>query len=76
MFHQTKRSATLCIRTTYMVIKELDNMDCWYCQTQLIWKSDFPYDEWYGEGEGIVTVLECPNCGAECVMSLRDDEDE
>lgn len=50
---------------------------CWYCGADLMWQSDFNYDEVYGEGEGIVTYLICPGCGAEVEYSLReDDEDE
>ena len=40
----------------------------------MIWESDFNYDEVYGEGDGIVTYLHCPSCGADCKFSRRDDE--
>ena len=49
--------------------------DCWYCGTKLVWDSDFNYDEVFGEGEGIVTMLHCPECGAEVQFSLRDDDE-
>ena len=48
---------------------------CWYCGGKLCWDSDYNYDEVFGEGEGIVTMLHCINCGAEVQYSLRDDED-
>lgn len=48
---------------------------CWYCGSELIWQSDFSYDEVYGEGEGIVSYLTCSGCGAEVEYSLRDDEE-
>ena len=51
-------------------------MRCWYCGEDMIWESDFNYDEVYGEGDGIVTYLHCPSCGADCKFSRRDDEDD
>ena len=42
----------------------------------MIWESDFNYDEVYGEGDGIVTYLHCPSCGADRKFSRRDDEDD
>lgn len=45
----------------------------WYCGTEMIWQSDFNYDEIYGEGEGIVSILTCPKCNAEAQFSIRDD---
>lgn len=47
---------------------------CWYCGGQLIWNSDFNYDEVYGEGDGIATFLTCTDCGAEVQYGLRTDE--
>lgn len=54
---------------------------CWYCGGEIIWQSDFNYDEVYDEGEGTVTYLVCSNCGADIEYSLRyeegkDDEQE
>ena len=49
---------------------------CWYCSGQLIWDSDFNYDEVFGEGEGGVKYLHCSQCGAEVQYSLRDDDDQ
>lgn len=48
--------------------------NCWYCGTEMIWQSDFNYDEVYAEGEGIVSFLICPKCGAEAQFSIRDDD--
>ena len=50
--------------------------DCWFCGHEMIWQSDFNYDEVHGEGEGIVTYLSCPNCEAMAEFSLRDDDDD
>jgi DNA-directed RNA polymerase subunit RPC12/RpoP len=49
---------------------------CWYCGGELCWDCDYNYDEVYGEGEGIVTMLHCMDCGAEVQYSLRDDEED
>lgn len=50
--------------------------NCWYCGGELLWQSDFNYDEVYLEGEGIVTYLVCTNCGADVEFSLRTDNQE
>ena len=50
--------------------------NCWFCGTPMIWQSDFNYDEVYGEGEGVVSFLMCPNCKAMAEFSLRNDEEE
>ena len=49
-------------------------MKCWYCGNELIWQSDFNYDEVFEEGDGIVTYLKCSNddCGAEVQISKKD----
>lgn len=51
---------------------------CWFCGSPMNWNSDFNYDEVYGEGEGIVSMLTCmnPECGAEAEFSLRTDTEE
>lgn len=49
---------------------------CWYCRGDLIWQSDFNYDEVHGEGEGIVSYLHCSNCGAMVEYSLKDEADQ
>lgn len=50
--------------------------DCWFCGADLIWQSDFNYDEIHGEGEGIVAILICSECGAMVEFSLRTDEED
>ena len=49
---------------------------CWLCGGRLIWQSDYNYDEIYGEGEGIVAILQCSECGASVEYALRTDEEE
>ena len=37
-------------------------MNCWHCQTELIWGGDFDFEDYGLEDEGIVSNLSCPNC--------------
>ena len=44
-------------------------MNCWHCNTELIWGGDHDLEENDGKNIGIgaydmVTNLSCPNCGA------------
>lgn len=39
-------------------------MKCWFCGGELIWNCDYSFDDYGYDGEGIVTVLTCSNCGA------------
>ena len=38
-------------------------MNCWHCNTELIWGSDSDLDG-FSEEYDMVTNLSCPNCGA------------
>ena len=37
-------------------------MNCWHCNTELVWGGDFTFEEYGLEGEGIVSNLSCPIC--------------
>ena len=37
--------------------------NCCLCGHEMIWQSDFSFEEFCTEGEGIVSIWECPNCG-------------
>lgn len=40
--------------------------ECFHClQKTVIWDSDFTYEDYEMEGEGIIHVCHCTNCGAE-----------
>jgi hypothetical protein len=61
--------------------KKEKKMNCWHCNTELIWNIDFSYEDYMIEGDGIVTILSCPNedCGVDRVevyCDLGDDEEE
>ena len=52
---------------------------CFHClQNTLCWECDYDYEDYGYEGEGIVQVLHCSNCGAEveCKIPIRDEEEK
>lgn len=39
---------------------------CFHCLNQsLIWDNDYSFEDFGYEGDGIVQILHCSNCGAE-----------
>lgn len=51
-------------------------MKCWFCGHELIWQSDFDFEDYGYEGEGIVAVLSCSHCNAyvECMLSFNEED--
>jgi transcription elongation factor Elf1 len=52
--------------------------ECFHCgQRSVIWQNDFTFADFGYEGEGIVHVCHCSNCGAniEYYVPLSDDND-
>ena len=41
--------------------KKETTMNCWHCNTELIWGGDFDFEDYGREDEGIVSNLSCPN---------------
>ena len=39
-------------------------MNCWHCNTELIWGSDFDIDH-ESDNYSMMTALHCPNCGCD-----------
>lgn len=40
--------------------------ECFHCCTKsVVWDADFDFSDWGLEGEGVVHVCHCTNCGAE-----------
>ena len=37
-------------------------MNCWHCNTELIWGCDHDFEDCGIDGKGIVSSLSCPNC--------------
>lgn len=62
--------------------KEIKAMyECFHClQKAVIWDSDFDFSDMGYEGEGVVHICHCANCGAEieyrCSNKGGDSEDE
>ena len=51
--------------------------ECFHCgQRAVIWGADFTFDDYGLDGEGIVHVCHCSNCGAEIEYYIRIDEEE
>ena len=49
-------------------------MSCYHCGNKLIWNSDFGYEDYGLEGEGIISVLSCSYCNAMVEVYLPLDE--
>ena len=45
-------------------------MNCYHCNTELIWGGDHDFEDYGMEDEGIVTNLSCPNCEAHVEVYL------
>ena len=49
---------------------------CFHCLHQsVVWQNDFSFEDFGYEGEGIVQICSCTNCGAEIQYTLRLDEE-
>ena len=54
--------------------------ECFHCgERAVIWDSDFSFEDFCLEGEGIVHVCHCSNCGAtieyRVPLSCKDEDD-
>lgn len=47
---------------------------CWFCGAEMIWQSDFSFEDYGIEGDGIVAVLCCPNCDAQAEFFSKGDD--
>lgn len=48
---------------------------CFHCLANaVIWQSDFTFEDFGYDGEGIVHVLTCMNCGAEIEYDVPDND--
>lgn len=53
--------------------------ECFHCgKKAVVWQSDFDFSDYGYDGEGIVQVLHCSNCGAEIEykIPLKENENE
>lgn len=50
---------------------------CFHCLHNTVhWESDFTFEDYGLEGEGIIHVCHCSNCGADIEYQIRLDEEE
>ena len=48
--------------------------ECFHClQKSVIWDSDFDFSDYGYDGEGVVHVCHCANCGADIEYRVRTD---
>lgn len=51
--------------------------ECFHCgKKAVIWDSDFSFEDYGREGEGIIHVCHCTNCGAEITYEISLDNEE
>ena len=51
--------------------------ECFHCGCRsVIWDSDFTFEDYGYEGEGLIHVCHCENCGAEIMYMIAEDNDE
>lgn len=50
--------------------------NCWFCGSKMIWNSDFSFEDYGYEGEGVVAVLSCSNedCGVNAEFKSKLEE--
>lgn len=64
------------------LIKPRGTYECFHCGNKtVVWDSDFDFSDYGLEGEGVIHVCHCANCGAEIEYRISndvegDDEDE
>ena len=47
---------------------------CWFCGSEMIWGSDFSYEDYGLEGDGIVATLTCSGCEAFAEFYTKPEE--
>lgn len=51
--------------------------ECFHCCTRgVIWDADFDFSDYGIEGEGVINVCHCVNCGAHIEYYVRTDGGE
>lgn len=51
--------------------------ECFHCGAKaVIWDCDYDFEDFGYEGEGVVQVLHCENCGAYIEYRIGEEEDE
>ena len=51
-------------------------MECWHCNSNVIWGGDHDYEDYGLEGNGIVSNLSCSECKATYIVYLPIEKKE
>jgi len=51
-------------------------MNCWFCGSDMIWGSDFNFEDYGLEGEGVVATLTCSGCEAYAEYYSKPEEED
>ena len=51
-------------------------MNCWHCKSKLIWGGDHSFDDYFLDGEGIVSNLHCSKCPTEVLVYYNIDKEK
>ena len=56
----------------------MDNkrMLCWHCGESMIWGSDFSFEDYGEEGDGIISEFSCSGCHASATVRVPFEEEE
>ena len=49
--------------------------ECFECGSELHWQSDFDFEDYGREGEGIVSNWVCPKCGTEYEVYINCEQE-
>ena len=59
------------------LIKPSGTYECFHCgHKSVIWDSDFDFSDYGLEGEGVIHVCHCANCGAEIEYQIANQKEE
>lgn len=50
-------------------------MICSICGGDMIWQCDYDYEDFGCDGEGIVSIWDCPKCGTEVLFYIPSNVD-
>ena len=51
-------------------------MNCYVCNNPLIWGGDHSFDDYFLDGEGIVSNLHCSKCPTEVLVYYNIDKEK
>lgn len=50
--------------------------ECFHCgHNSVIWDNDFSFDDFGYEGQGLVQICHCTNCGAEIEYKISEESE-